>query len=167
MNHSWKKNLFNFSLIIIFTVLVLYFALKDQFETVTNLILNMNPIWLFIILIWGIGYGCVVGWILMVFGKKYRKDYSLLQGIGTAFVGIFFSGITPSATGGQFAQSYIFHKQGIKFSDGASILWADFIVYQTTMMLYVTILFFLRYHHFMRLLGAWIYVILAGYFINV
>lgn len=167
MNHSWKKNLFNFSLIIIFTVLVLYFALKDQFETVTNLILNINPIWLFIILIWGIGYGCVVGWILMVFGKKYRKDYSLLQGIGTAFVGIFFSGITPSATGGQFAQAYIFHKQGIKYSDGASILWADFIVYQTTMMLYVTILFFLRYHHFMRLLGAWIYVILAGYFINV
>ena len=167
MNNSWQKNLFNFSLIIFFTVLVLYFTLKDQFEIVSNLILNMNPFWLFIILIWGIGYACIVGWILSVFGKKYRKDYSIRQGIGNAFVGIFFSGITPSATGGQFAQAYIFRKQGIKYSDGASILWADFIVYQTTMMLYVTTLFLLRYQHFMSVLGAWIYVILAGYVVNV
>ena len=167
MNNSWKKNLFNFALIIVFTVLVLYFTLKDQFQAVSQLILNISPIWLVIILLWGIVYTCVVGWIIAVFGKKYRKDYSLLKGIGNAFVGIFFRGITPSATGGQFAQAYIFHKQGIKYSDGASILWADFIVYQTTMMLYVTILFLLRYTHFMKLLGAWIYVIIAGYIVNV
>lgn len=157
----------NFALIIVFTLLVLYFALKDQFQQVSSLIINMNPLWLCIILLWGIGYACIVGWILAVFGKKYRKDYSILQGIGNGFVGIFFSGITPSATGGQFGQAYIFRKQGIRYSDGASILWADFIVYQTTMMLYVTILFLLRYHHFMNVLGIWIYVILVGYFINV
>ena len=41
-----------------------------------------------------------------------------------------------SATGGQFGQIYIMKKQGIKVSDAASLLWADFIVYQTTMMIY-------------------------------
>lgn len=167
MNNSWKKNTFNFALIIIFTGLVLYFTLKDHFEQVSSLILNMSPVWLVVIILWGIAYACIVGWILAVFGKKYRKDYTLLKGIGNGFVGIFFSGITPSATGGQFAQAYIFRKQGIRYSDGASILWADFIVYQTTMMIYVTLLFLLRYGHFMNVLGSWIYVILAGYFINV
>lgn len=167
MNVSWKKNAMNLLLIVLFTAIVLYFALKDHFSKVCELILGMHPLWLMIILLWGVAYACVVGWILSVFGKKYNPKYSIAQGIGNGFVGIFFSGITPSATGGQFAQAYIFRKQGIRYSDGASILWADFIVYQTTMMIYVTLLFVLRYRHFMNLLGGWIYVILAGYMINV
>ncbi len=103
---------------------------------------------------------------LPVFGRRYRKGYRFLHGVVVAFVGAFFSGITPSATGGQFAQAYIMKKQGIKVSDGASILWADFIVYQTTMMIYVTILFLLRFSYYSAQ-NAWFNLILLGYLINV
>lgn len=57
-------------------------------------------------------------------------------------------------------------KQGISYSDGASLLWADFIIYQTTMMIYVTILFALRFTHYVNL-SAWFWIVFAGYLMNV
>lgn len=167
MKNSMRSYILNFLVILGFTVLVLWFALKDNYQTVMALIGNMRWYWLIIILCWGLAYAWVIGMIITVFARRYKKHYSYIQGFQNGLVGIFFSGITPSATGGQFAQAYIFKKQGIKFSDGASILWADFIVYQTTMMVYVTILFVLRSTHYMAIIGPWFLAIIVGYLVNV
>lgn len=166
MKNSMRSYILNFLVILGFTVFVLWFALKDNYESVIKLIAGMKWYWLLIILCWGLAYAWVIGMIITVFARRYKKKYTYLQGFQNALVGIFFSGITPSATGGQFAQAYIFKKQGIKFSDGASILWADFIIYQTTMMIYVTILFILRSTHYMSIIGPWFYAILLGYVVN-
>lgn len=167
MKNSMRSYILNFAVILGFTVLVLWFALKDNYHSVMALISNMSWYWLAIILCWGIAYAWVIGMIITVFARRCNKTYSYLQGFQNSLVGIFFSGITPSATGGQFAQAYIFKKQGIRFSDGASILWADFIVYQTTMMIYVTILFVLRSTHYMQIIGTWFWAIVVGYVVNV
>ena len=53
----------------------------------------------------------------------------------------------------------------MKVSDAASLLWADFIIYQTTMMIYVTILFLLRFGYYSAQ-SAWFNVILLGYAVN-
>ena len=143
-----KKYALNLLLIIIVTVFAVWFALKDNYEEVLRLISEMPWYFLLIIMAWGIIYTLVIGWIYKVLGRRYRKDYRFIHGAVIAFVGSFFSGITPSATGGQFAQAYILKKQGIKISDGASLLWADFIVYQTTMMVYVTVLFLLNFGYY-------------------
>lgn len=167
MKNSLKSYALNFLIIIGLTVAALWFALKDNYQEVMDLITSLKWYWLFIILCWGFLYSCVVGKIVSIFARKNKKDYTTWQGIQNGLVGSFFSGITPSSTGGQFAQAYILKKQGIKFSDGASILWADFIVYQTTMMAYVTILFLLRYNHYMEMIGGpLLLLILVGYVIN-
>ena len=56
-------------------------------------------------------------------------DYILLdcpagieQGFKNAISGTFFNGITPFSSGGQFAQVYIFNRQGISPTNSASIL---------------------------------------------
>lgn len=46
------------------------------------------------------------------------------------------------------------------------MLWADFIIYQTTMMLYVTVLFLLRFSYYSAQ-NAWFNLILLGYLLNV
>jgi uncharacterized protein (TIRG00374 family) len=103
--------------------------------------------------------------VYYVFGKKYLKKYTPIKGMIVAFVGSFFAGITPSSTGGQFGQAYIMKKQGIRVSDSVSLLWADFIIYQTTMMIIVTILFLLKYGYYSAQ-SAWFRIILLGYVIN-
>lgn len=155
----------SFLLIFLLTGVVLWFALKDNYREILEAISKMNPFYLLIILLWGVLYTVVWGFVYVVLGRKYNKKYNFMQGIVVSFVGTFFSGITPSATGGQFAQAYIMKKQGIKVSDGASILWADFIIYQTTMMIYVTILFLLRFAYY-RAQSGWFNIILVGYIIN-
>lgn len=60
---------------------------------------------------------------LTLFAKVYKKDYTLKQGIVNAMAGIFFNGITPMASGGQFYQVYAFNKQGIK----ADLLFKYFV----------------------------------------
>ncbi len=161
-----NKYALNLLLILVITAGAVWFAVKDNYEQVLHLISNIKWYFLVIIMAWGIVYTLVIGWIYQVFGRRYRKGYRFLHGVVVAFVGTFFSGITPSATGGQFAQAYIMKKQGIKVSDGASILWADFIVYQTTMMIYVTLLFLLCFSYYSAQ-NAWFNLILLGYLINV
>lgn len=163
-----KKNHYFLNLLLIaaLTAAALWFALKDNFDEVMAAIMKINPFGLFVILIWGVLFTCVWGAVYMILARKYVPRYTWLDGIIVAFTGTFFSGITPSSTGGQFGQAYILHKQGIEYSDGASLLWADFIIYQTTMMVYVTILFFMKFGYYSSQSG-WFAIILAGYAVNV
>lgn len=114
MKDAKNKYAINFMVIIALTLLALWFAMKDNYREVLDLIAGMKWYWLLIILLWGIVYNVIAGWIIAIFGKHYKKDYRLIDGILNGFVGSFFSGITPSATGGQFAQAYILKKQGIR-----------------------------------------------------
>lgn len=160
-----KKYLWNILLILAITAVAMYFSLKDNFEEIVTAIAGMNPFMLVLVVCWGMLYNAVWGVSYQVLGSRYKKKYSLLEGITVALVGTFFAGITPSSTGGQFGQIYVLKKQGISYSDGASLLWADFIIYQTTMMIYVTILFALRFSHYANL-SAWFWMVFVGYLVN-
>ena len=121
---------FNVLLILGLTVLSLVFALYDSYKTVWATITRMNLWELMLILFWGFLPFLLWGMILTVLGKTIKKDYTLKQGIANAYIGGFVSGITPSSTGGQFAQTYAYSKSGLKTSQGAGLVWMDFFVHQ-------------------------------------
>lgn len=123
MKSSLRSYILNFVVIIGLTAVSLWFALKDNYHEIMHLISSISWYSLLIIFLWGMIYVMILGQIIMIFARRYKKDYTYRQGLSNALVGTFFSGITPSATGGQFGQAYVFKKQGIKYSDGASILW--------------------------------------------
>lgn len=160
-----KKYFWNIVLIVAVTAVAMYFALKDNFKDIVETIAKMNFFSLLIVLAWGLAINGVIGIGYTILARHYKKNYSIQEGIIVAFVGTFFAGITPSSTGGQIGQAYVLKKQGINYSDGASLLWADFIIYQTTMMLYVTVLFFARFSHYVNL-NSWIWIVGAGYLVN-
>ena len=82
--------------------------------------------------------------------KIVKKDYSLKEGFINALVASFFHGITPSASGGQIAQVFVFHKQGIAMEQAMSILVIDFIVYQIVMVFISLIMLLLKMPYFMN-----------------
>lgn len=55
----------------------------------------------------GSSFTAVWGFVYYVLGRKYTENYTPGKGMLVAFIGSFFSGITPSSTGGQFVQAYI------------------------------------------------------------
>lgn len=166
MQSSKKKYVLNILVILAITAIAMYFSLKDNFVAIVDAIQSMPFRSLILIVSWGLLINVVVGVAYFLLGKQYKKGYSPLGGIIVAFVGTFFAGVTPSSTGGQFGQVYVLKKQGVSYSDGLSLLWADFIIYQTTMMIYVTILFALRFTQYVDL-NAWVWLVAVGYLVNV
>ncbi|MCQ2513735.1 MAG: flippase-like domain-containing protein [Ruminococcus sp.] len=58
------------------------------------------------------------------------KSFRFLDAIKVAFVGIFFSAVTPSSTGGQPMQLYLLSKMRISVGFGSACMTQKFIVYQ-------------------------------------
>lgn len=166
MKQVSKKYIFNLLLILLLTGFALWFALKDDYQQVLGVLKNVSWFSLIIIIIWSLFYNGMVGCILTALAREHKPDYKLKDGIINGFIGSFFSGITPSASGGQFGQIYAFKKQGIRPSEGASILWLDFITYQTVLMLYAAILMLLRFGYYYAHYSFLFTFIFIGFLLN-
>ncbi len=167
MKKSTKKYILNFSLIVIITAIALYFSLKDHFDQVVDVVLNAN-IWLVgVTLLIVLSYFILEGIALAQFGKLYNRGYNALKGIINALVGGFFNNITPFASGGQFAQAYLFVNQGLRAAEAASVLMLNFIVYQSTMVLYTIILITAHFTDYLDRFSAFLPLILLGFLVNV
>ena len=147
----------NYILYIVLIILVgglsIYYILKNDFNEVINTIARAN-VWPILVM-----FGLVLvsfaieGLILTLFARLYKKKYHLYQGIFNGLIGVFFSDITPFASGGQFVQAYTFSKQGVKVANSASILVMHFIIYQTAIILYGTVAFIFGYESTIKLMG--------------
>ena len=162
----FKNNTFNLFLIIGITVLVLWGTLKDDTSAKLSMLAHADWRWVLVIVLIMILTQVILGWALAKTCQLTNPKYTWGQGIVNAFVASFFNGITPSASGGQFAQVYIFRKQGIPVSNSAGVLWMDFIVYQTTMVLSVFILILLRFHVFYAKYSQFFIIVLFGFAVN-
>lgn len=115
------------------------------------------------------------GVILFILARLYTTRYNLKKSINNFFIGIFFSHITPSGTGGQFAQAYVFSKQGIEIANAASILVMHFLLSQIAQVIFGIMALVFRLGKFLaitqtiNLFGApipIIYLSLLGFAVN-
>lgn len=72
------------------------------------------------------GEGCMIWYLLKGIGERI----GLFRCISYSFIGFFFSGITPSATGGQPMQLYYMKKDGNKISSATVVLMAVAVIYK-------------------------------------
>ena len=71
-----QKYVWNIVLVLAITVIALYFALKDNFNTIVHAILSMNILSLLVVLFWGALFTIVWGFVYVVLGRKYIPKYS-------------------------------------------------------------------------------------------
>jgi len=126
-------------LMLVITGLALFYVLKEDPQATLAALVDSKVG--FIILMIGLVLLAYIfeGLALTIFSKLYRKKYKLHQGIINGLIGSFFSAITPSSSGGQFVQAYVFSRQGVKSSSSASILVMLFIVSQIVIIFYGTL----------------------------
>ncbi|MEG0283797.1 MAG: lysylphosphatidylglycerol synthase transmembrane domain-containing protein [Erysipelotrichaceae bacterium] len=160
-----KKNILNILLVFGLTVFGLWFSLRGNFDEVLDTIKKISPLWLIVILSLGIVYYCCNGLIVYTLARKYRPDYTKREALTNAYVGAFFNGITP-AGGTQVAQMYMFKKQGIKTSDAGSILYTDFIIFQSTLLVYVGILMLIKFKGYLEISSHFSILVFIGFLVN-
>lgn len=167
MKRLLKNPLFNVGLLLLIGAIVLYFSLKDDFEGIISSLRAANLQWGYFSFALILLYYYIAGYLLKIYSNLFNPNFSTTQGFIIALIGAFGSGITPSASGGQIFQIASFKKYGVKSSQSASIVWLDFIIYQTTMIVFVAILFVLKFSDYFVKGGPIFYVVLAGFGVNV
>lgn len=139
-----KKYFFNIAIILIIGGTSIYLSIGKQFDQVIEAFKHAQIPWIIIMGLVMFSYYLFDSLSLWYFGKAYKNDYTYKQSFVNAISGTFFNGITPFASGGQFAQVYIFNKQGIAPTLSSSILLMCFICYQSVLVLYTGIVVILN-----------------------
>ena len=166
MNKRQREYCLYITLIVVVALIVFFFAFKEEGATIIHTLSQLD-LKLFLICMGAILlYHFMVGYILRLFAQFYKKDYSLKEGYQNALIAALFHGLTPFSSGGQFIQGYVFYKQGIDVGESASILLMDFIVYQTTMVLYTLFFIVLKYTSYFSINSSLFTVALLGFLIN-
>ena len=71
--------------------------------------------------------------------KNFGYDKSIIQTLKYAFIGFFYSAITPSSTGGQPMQLYHMNKDGVEISHGTIVLLLQAASYHIITLLYMLV----------------------------
>lgn len=149
MNEKLKK-VANIIVLALVTCLVLYFSLKDNFNTIINEITNVNIFWLAISFLLAISFWFFKAIATTKIANIFKKDYSIKQGMRLVLETNFFHAITPFAVGGQPYEIYSLKKSKLKITEATNVSIVNFIVYQIALVL-LGIIAIVYNHHFVLL----------------
>ena len=133
-----KKYAINLVLILLITLGYSTYTLWGSFGDVLAALRSptANYDYAYVILALILGFYFLDGLILFFFARLYTRTYKLHRGFANAFIGQFYASITPSGSGRQFAQVATYHKQGVNYSAGASIMVMHYILYQIVLIVF-------------------------------
>lgn len=135
-----KKNL-NIFIIIILTIIVLYFSLKDNYKEILNLLFQAKIGWILI------GYLLVFIYTFLksVVTKEIInsfKEYGVIKTLKLQLMTFFFNAVTPFSSGGQPFQIYVLNKNNLSLAAATNIVVQETIIHQIALsiILLITIL---------------------------
>lgn len=102
-------------------------------------------------------------WYLL---KSLEGKVHLFSCIRYSFVGFFYSGITPSATGGQPMQLYYMQKQGHQVANSTVVLMTVAVIYKLVLVVIGIGILLFYYGPLNGYLGDFIYLYYLGLFLN-
>lgn len=124
-----KNKLINIIIIIVLTLVVLYFSLKDNYNEIITLLLNADIRWLFIGYLFVLSYTFFKAIITNDIINKFRT-YGFFKTFSLQIMTFFFNAVTPFSTGGQPFQIYVLKKNKVPISDGTNIIMQESIIHQ-------------------------------------
>lgn len=165
--NSKIKQFLSLIFMILLMVVTNYFIFKDQsFDTLFQTLQDVNPFYIllgFSMMFVFVSCEAVNSYSIM---KALNQKISYLKCLGFAFIGFYFSSITPSSSGGQPAQIFYMSKAKINISYSSLNLLIITVVYQIVMMLYGGILFLVKQQFIMENLHGIKYFLIFSVTIN-
>lgn len=115
-----------------FTLYLIYYfctsenGLIDLFSTPNSFI----PFWIIIAVV-VYDFNIIIDSIVtLLFIRTQFPHFRFLDAVKVAFVGVFFSAVTPSSTGGQPMQLYLFSKMNVNVGFSSACMTQKFLIYQ-------------------------------------
>lgn len=168
MKNKTFKKVVTFLTILLITIIVLYFSLKDNFDDVMKQILNINIWWFMMALILMITYWFLRSIVMYIFAYKFENKYTYKEAFHLIVSSQFFHAITPFNSGGQPYEIYALKKSGLKVSEATNVSIQAFITYQIALVLLGTFAIVYNYFfHTFKEVGILKELVVVGFTINV
>ena len=126
-----KKNTI---LLVIITIIVLYFVLKNDAVGIWENLKSMDLKYIVCALVAYLSYVIIKGYINYKIVNN-REKFSKKEAITQNFISQFFNGITPFQTGGEPMAVYMLTEQGFPVSKATNYMVQSFIFYQVALVL--------------------------------
>ena len=139
MSKKSKRAIVNTFFLVAFSLIVIILLVNRDADDLWKILPYISGKWFLITFLFFMLYYVIDGFSLMIMGKKFKKNYSFHEAFAVAWVGSFFSAITPSATGGQVGQAYVLRKQGIHLEEGASLLVLQWAAKEVAVILFCSV----------------------------
>lgn len=166
MNKTVKKIL-TFLVIVLVTALVLYWALKDNYDEIIHQIVNIDKIFLVLAFILIIIYWLLKAWVMKITVKKFKDDFSFLSAVRLVIETNFFHAVTPFASGGQPYEIYSLKRSKLKMADATNVSIQNFIVYQIALVVLGTLAVICNYFMHIFPSNSFLkYLVTLGFIIN-
>ena len=163
-----RKKIFEAVFFITVTVLALSVLFRGQnWSDLLLLIRKSNPVCLLSAVFLGLLFVCLEGYMIWRLLRLSGNDATLPGCIRYSFIGYFYSGITPSATGGQPAQLYEMCKDGNNASDSTVVLMVVALFYKLVLVVIGLMLPVVWLGHMREYLGSWLGLYVVGIVLNV
>ena len=133
---SKKKYLLSVIFFVILLVLTFYLLFKNN--DIQDVITNLNNIsyeYIVLGLILVLTYLFTESIYIKIILKSLKQKIHLWQGLVYSCIEFYFSAITPSSTGGQPAQAYYMHKDGIPFTKSSVTLLLNTITFKLVLLI--------------------------------
>lgn len=155
----------------VFFLLVMFltfsaFLKETNLEEVLAAVAGMNPGYLAAAAATAVLFVAMEGIMIWYLLSSMQGKSGLLRCIGYSFIGFFFSGITPSATGGQPMQLYYMKKDGNRLSDSSVVLMTVAAVYKFVLVLIGCMILLFWHEPLKKYLGSYMPLYLLGLALN-
>ena len=134
MSNLMKNIKKNTVILMIITILVLFFVLKDNFILVFKNITNINIFWIIIALLCVLIYWLSQSLTIYMMAKEYSEKITFKTVFFQTLITQFFNGVTPFSTGGQPMAIYMLKEEDMKTSHATSVILQNFLLYQMALL---------------------------------
>ena len=162
-----KKIVFNFALFFTIMLITMIFVFRGQdmkgmFKTMGQMSIGCLIITIVLSILNVASEGIMIFFLLRKRGKKVK----LLRCISYSFIGFFYSGLTPSATGGQPMQIYQMKKDGHPVSETTVMMLLIAFFNKLVVVIFAFTIFFVTRGTIKDSLGVYYYLFFVGIVIN-
>ena len=168
-----RRNLANYILFLLIMALTFYTVLHGQdWGQIWEALRELSVPCLILILVTALFFVCAEGSMIWYLLRTINPGSSgIVKCISYSFIGFFYSGITPSSTGGQPVQLYYMKKDGNPLSDSTVVLMTVALLYKFVLVVmgcamlafwYIPLKMYLQKYFGLYILGLVLHVVLVA-----
>ena len=162
-----RRNLFSIISISLAAILLLiFFFATDGVNSLANIIPSLRIEWLILTIACMALYWVFEAVTLHIFTLNIYKRWRFKNSFSTASVGLLYSALTPSSTGGQPMEILQMKKLGMDTGAATSIVVLKTFIYQVVLVIYSLVLIVWQLGFFQRNISNFSFIVIIGLLLN-